>query len=360
VVTPAAPSPPLAWRGALWIAALTAVMLTSTPALADVQLKWDAPPACPRREEVLRRIRRLAGAAVDAAQVWSAEGVISQRERTFYLKLVVRDGAHVTAREITSESCAALAGAAAVTLLFLLGIEPASKEGLANASNESATTATSPADDRERSRDEAGERAVGRVAPRGADAESHATERSGAASAPSSPRRWDVLVRAPVLALDLGPAPRPSPGAGLGVGLRYRAWSAVLRAQLFARQTLSASDQDSPFGARLQRLNALVTGCRGWRSSRFQLAPCLGLGLEHLTARGFGQDVSARTRRAVWLEPSAELVGHWYASRAVALFASGSVRLELARPVLEVSGRGEVIRLAPVTAEATLGSEWIF
>jgi hypothetical protein len=112
-------------------------------------------------------------------------------------------------------------------------------------------------------------------------------------------------------------------------------------------------------GAELDRMTGQLVICRAWRSGPFELAPCLGLALEHLTARGFGQRVSPESRQAVWPAPSAGAVAEWYPVQFLALFAGLTGYLELSRPRLVIEGLGEIRQLSPVAAGAVIGVEWI-
>ena len=63
------------WQAALALA--LAWVLAAPAARAELNLKWDAPPGCPRGSEVLDRIRALAGSSLDKTEGLSAEGRIA-------------------------------------------------------------------------------------------------------------------------------------------------------------------------------------------------------------------------------------------------------------------------------------------
>ena len=349
-------------RQATLALAVVAACITIAPnARAELNLQWDAPPGCPRRTEVLERIRALAGSSLDKTEGLSAEGRISQAKGRFWLTLRVRDGSDVRKRVIASDSCADLAGAAAISLALLLGIDVsaagpkadsdalgqgAPKDGARDADGRSTNDQRSGEDRGERS-DEPTERSE------------PPAESSAAPEGPPSMRRWALLVRAPILAADLGPLPDPSLGAGLGLGLRYDSWKVVVAGFVYRGQTVGTDGGVFGEGADLDRMSGQLVICRAWRSGQFELAPCLGLALEHLTARGFGQRVSPESRRAVWPAPSAGAVAEWYPMKFLALFAGLTGYLELARPRLVIEGLGEVRQLSPLAAGAVIGVEWI-
>jgi hypothetical protein len=177
----------------------------------------------------------------------------------------------------------------------------------------------------------------------------------------SSARRWNLLLRAPILAADMGPLPDPSVGVGLGAGIRYEAWRFLVAGHLYREQAVTATDPGSAFaaGADLKRMTAHLAICRGWRSVPFEIAPCVGLAIEHATARGFGQGVSPDVQSAVWAAPSAGAAVHWYALKWAALFVGAEGQLELSRPRILIEGLGEVRQLGAVSARVTAGMEWI-
>lgn len=353
-------------RVAVGLALLTASLATPPRARADLDLQWDAPPGCPRRDEVHDRIRALAGSSLDRTRGLSAEGTITRVDGRFYLTLLVRDGPDVRKRVIAADSCATLAGAAAVTLALLLGIEVRAPEPRGQDESGAAPAEESPPADGEQNRERTGEepRAEGTEPGRRGDQrveQSPAVSAEVATPAPSaSTRPWAILLRGPVVAADVGPLPRATVGVGLRVGMGYGSWRALVAGQLSAGQTVSVPEQGGALGAELQRMTGQLTICRGWRARRFEVAPCVGLAVEHMTARGFGDGVSQRSARAVWPAPSVGAVAHWHAMESLALFAGVSGYLELSRPHLVIDGLGEIAQLGRTAAGGSAGLEWLF
>ena len=343
------------WTGrhaGLTVAVAVMGMMTASPARAELNLRWDAPPSCPQRGEVLERIRALAGSSLDKFEGLSAEGRIARSNGRFSLTLSVRDGRQHRKRVITSDSCADLAGAAAITLALLLGVDT------------SATDASAQNDTRGQTAPREGEPEKGQ---RSAGATSERIEQQSvspddpATPGPSSPRRWNLLIRAPILSADLGPLPEPSVGAGLGAGIGYESWKFLVAGHLYRGQAMRAMDPGAAFaaGADLERITAHLAICRGWRSVPFEIAPCVGLAIEHATARGFGQGVSPEEQSALWAAPSLGADVHWYALKWAALFVGARAELELSRPRIVIAGLGEVGQLGPVSGRLTAGMEWI-
>ena len=355
----------------LTLAVVAICMMAAYPARAELNLRWDAPPSCPRRGEVLDRIRALAGSSLDNAEGLSAEGRIARTNGRFSLTLLVRDGRHLRKRVITSDSCADLGGAAAITLALLLGVDISAAES--NAPNdgrgETAPHGGEP-DEGERNARAGGETRLEQQSERGGkdhgDRGEEPAERGRSPEGPATPGRsstrgWNLLIRAPIVAADLGPLPDPSVGVGLGAGIGYESWRFVVAGHVYRGQAVSAMDPGAAFaaGADLDRITAHLAICRGWRSVQFEIAPCVGLAVEYLTAGGFGQGVSPELQSALWAAPSAGAAVHWYAMKSLVLFVGANGDLELSRPRIIIEGLGEVRQLGPVSARITAGVEWI-
>lgn len=329
------------------VALVGALLVVARPARAELELRWDAPPNCPQREEVFERIRRLAGPALDQTERLSVEGSIVPANGRYRLTLVVRTGSEERNRVIASDSCADLAGAAAITVALLLGVDASALEegadGAPLAGAAGADASKQGATDASKKPSEPAKPPVVEPPPPATDDTAH----------------WSALLRAPIAALDIGPLPRPAYGIGLGVGARYGTWRFVLSGRAWLEQSVNASDPNANFGAELQRLTGELVACRGFRSYDFEIAPCLGLALEHLKAEGFGESVTPASQRAIWLAPGAGVVGHYYAMESLAFFLGVTGYVELSRPRIVVEGLGEVAQLSPVALSFTIGAEWI-
>jgi hypothetical protein len=353
-------------RGPALAFALVAASLTSAAAArADLDLQWDAPPNCPQRREVLDRIRAIAGSALDETDALSVAGRIRRVHGRDRLELLVRDGPHVRRRVIAADSCSVLADAAAATLALLLGAgagseDPSADDDPAALERSSRASEPSAADRGERRRDERGaERQALPGSPERVEPDRVAPAAPAASTAFTAKRPWALVVRGPVLAADLGPLPSPALGVGVGIGMRYEAWAVLLTGHLSREQTLSALGPDGPFGAELQRATGQLLACHGWRWSQLEIAPCVGVAFEHVTARGFGAGVSPQARRALWPAPGAGAVAYWYALESLAFFVAASGYLELSRPRLVIQDLADVRQLGPAAVVSSLGLEWI-
>ena len=332
-----------------------ALFVVARPVRAELDLSWEAPPNCPQRDEVLERIRALAGSALDETAGLSLEGTIAKASGRYQLTLLVRAGDDARKRVIASDSCADLAGAAAVTVALLLGVDATALDaGSSDARAADPNAAKADASKQSAPNEDGRSRKPPQPSPAAAPA-------PPAESPPSSesPSPWAFLARAPTGSVDFGPLPRPALTVGLGVGVRYDAWRIVLAGRLGKTQTVDAPDSGGAFGAELDRITGELSTCRGFRVSPFELAPCVVLALEHVKARGYGDGISSMSERTTWPGLGAGAVAHWYALESLAFFTGVSGTVQLSRPRIVIEGAGEVARLAPIAISTTFGAEWI-
>jgi len=345
-----------------------ASVFTANAARAELDFRWDAPANCPQRGDVMDRIRSLTGSTLDQEKL-RAEGRVTQVGGRYFLTLLVRDGSGPKKRVIASDSCANLAGAAAVTLALLLGVDLGSSETRAttggqkrietlpssrrsaSSNDEKDATPTTP---RDTARDDGN-----RAADEESQPEPESVGEGPGGDEEATGRSWALLVRAPALLAEFGPLPNPSLGVGAGIGFRHRTWRVLLQAQLFREQTLEAPGPGGALGIELRRVTAKLTACRGFRVDRFELAPCVSAILETLEANGSGSGITGRSSRTAWLAPAADATLYWYPWEAVALFGAVTGAVQLARPRLVIEDFGEIDQVAPVSAGVTVGLEWI-
>ena len=295
-----------------------------------------------------------------------AEGTITRVDKRFRLKLVLTFGNVRGERVIDSDSCGDLAGAAAVALGLLL--QSATQTSSTDPNATTGTGATSPNS--------------GGV---GNDSEANATTSNGSAAAPAgtqskSPeartpdapgstdpkpndargtRHWRAFIQAPELAANFGPLAEPTLGFAFALGLSVRPWSFGVGVQLPRKQQLELTGS-SGAGASLNYLATEAWACRGWRSTSFELAPCLTFGVEHLSATGTGSGVEPLSERATWVSVGAAAHGRWYVAEWFALSATAGARVEGARPTIRIDGLGGSERLKPAAFALRAGPMWIF
>jgi hypothetical protein len=357
----------MACRAALGIALLTMSCFAERTAHADLDLRWDAPSGCPSKEDIRKRLHALAGAVLEQAVGVSAEGTIARSAGRFQLTLLVQDGSGVRKRVLASDSCEILGGVAVVTLALVLGVDVGAADPGADGQDGEARKGAvegSALGDRNGIAGRVPESSPGAslaakpaTSPRD---DAPALAEAAAPGGPASAHRLGIIIRAPAVIADRGPLPNSDLGIGLGAGIRYGSWRLLLSVHLFAGQTVDLPGQDGAMGAELKRRSGQLALCRGWRLSRFEVAPCVGAAVEYMTARAYGPGVSPATRQAVWAAPSAGFVAHWYATESLALLVSVTGYLELSRPELVIQGLGEVARLGAAAVGAGAGLEWIF
>jgi len=324
-------------------ASLLASTAASAQQLSGPELSWEAPAGCPQVGEVRARIDAIAGSAVMRATRLQAQARVRRAEGRFHLRLVLRDGELTGERNITSDSCEDLAGATAVALGLMLRSEaPLTENALRGASNTTGAEAS-------------GQPSVqpARTALPQPSPEPQARDGS------SSATHWRALVRAPALVAELGSLPDPSLGFALGVGGRYDAWRFLLTGQLWLNQTVHGTDLPQ-YGARVARQVAALTVGHGFRLGRGELAPCLSLALERITARGTGADVIASDTQAVWLGVGAGVQGSLPVWQALAVFVDLGGHVQTSRPLLAIDGLGNLRQLGPVALDTAVGLEWSF
>ena len=366
--------------GAWWcgLVCATALVASPRPARAEVALVWSAPAGCPSGEAVEERIRAIAGGSARTSAPLRAEGRITRHGTRYRLTLVVRDGAVRRERVIDSNSCVDLAGAAAVALGLLLRDAPKEETtsppantatGSADARGQAPTTtagespanASSSPPSREASQNSGPAKKQQARAPSDEVSESpdEVPESPEEPNPPAGGQEFHFVVRAPLLALDIGPVPAAVASLGAGVGIRYGSWRLTAVARVFQDETLQ-SPLIPEVGARVEHAEAELWTCRAWSIGQFDVAPCLVLGLNRLTAVGTGPGVSARTQHSASLTVGAAAAAHFHIFDWMALFAAVGAGLETSRPRFVIEGLGEAGRWGAARISAGVGSEWIF
>ena len=343
------------------------VLLAASPlrAAQPLDLSWQAPAGCPQEGAVREQIRALVPASMLESGNLQAEGTIARIDKRFRLKLVLTFGNVRGERVIDSDSCGDLAGAAAVALGLLLqsatqtsatdpnastgsGTPSSNTGGTGNDSNNATAnngTATAPATTPTKSPEARTPEAPSSTEPQANDAQ--------------RVRHWRALLLAPELAASFGPLPEPTFGFAFALGLSVRPWSFGAGVQLPHKQELTLTGS-SRAGANLTYWAAEAWACRGWRSTSFELAPCLTFGVEHLSATGTGSGVEPLSERATWVSVGAAAHGRWYVAEWFALSATAGARLEGARPTIRIDGLNDYGRLKPAAFTLRAGPMWIF
>lgn len=326
-------------RFALLLLAAGCVAASASSARGDTrdgfELSWKAPAGCPSEREVYARIRSLLGdASVNDSSISVEATVTRGRRGELHLELKVRSAALSGTRELDGSACDDLAGATAVNVVLLLHAAdspPAAAEASPIAASPDAPSAAAPTS----------------VAPPTSDD-----------IAPDSPRRWNVLLRLPLVGASFGLLPRPSASAGLQAGVQLERWTLSIGATAWLPQTLTAPSAASA-EAVVVRAEAAVRGCRAMLGSFVVLAPCVGVSLQHIWARGAGARVTPQAASATWFAPGIGLQARAQLIERMAVITYLEVAWQSVRPRVVIDGLGGLEPLGAADVGFWLGTEWI-
>ncbi len=354
----------LAIRRYLASALFATGLLRPAHALAQVssgaELSWRAPEGCPSESEVRARVQKLAGSAKSSSASLRAEGTVTRSEDgEFHLELVVHAGALVGSRKIDGKSCSDLAGAAAVALALLLnsdaplsadtlGAEAPNPTAAPNGSSSSSASppTTSPTRDPQSPRESPPH-------------ESRALEPTRS-PAPDAASARHFFIQLPIGALGVGQLPHPSFGFGLAAGVVGAGFRLSLRAEDWLGQHLDTTYLLDSYRADLSRQSLALSGCRAFPASGFELAPCVLLSLERLSARGTGPGVAPRASSQLWPAFGLGLQARLRISAWFGLFSEIAGELEASAPQVTIDGVGDIGQRFPrAAATITVGPEWI-
>jgi hypothetical protein len=324
-----------------------------------VALQWNAPAGCSGAHDVLGRVRKLTQSTQFADRQLRAEATITPADRgRLHLELVLHAGNLVGARSIDGQSCEDLAGATAVVLALLLksaeplnggdlsGSEPFDRDPRSGAQSEAGSR-----DGDERTRTPAS-------APVGDDTKPEPTPPQDDGDDTRAQRRFRGVLQLPRVSLEFGALPGPSIGFSLAGGIVFDHWTLLAEGGTWLKQTLKAHDQPGA-GAKVQRIEAALRGCRAIPFGQFELAPCLRVSLQHTWARGAGAHIAARTAEASWVAAGVGVQARYHFLQWFSVVAGIDAQLETARPRLAIGGVGNLGQLGPAAFTITLGSEWI-
>lgn len=337
------------WRFKSQLAGLALLILPTRSAWASeppVDLSWQAPSECPRREVVLARVQAMLGASASSLAPLRVAGTIERRGTGFELRLSIDDGKGGE-RVVPAERCEELGGAAAVALVLLLTNRAQLEESRAL----DGTQASGPGT--ESNGAAGGEKKTTTQEAAEAEAED---EDDSADSSPAAETHW--LVGAPLFALGVGPLPKPHPALGIALGVEHGAFSARVIGHWGLSQDIPA--KRAGYGVELSRASAGLLGCARIGDAELSVAPCLHGMVTHVFGRGYGPSLRSVSQRETSGALGVLALGRWRIHDRVALLAGGGVQVELSRPFLILDPLGTVDQLAPISATLLLGPEWIF
>jgi len=338
-------------RGVLALVTIPRVSLGQSKPV--VELRWDVPAQCPNASYVQERIRDIAGDLEVTPDRLRAEGRIVWSGEKYQLTLVVTSGTASGRRELESDSCEHLSGAAAVALSLLARV----------ASNQESVLTT----------EDLGDPQIGPGTRSGPpDAATNAAE--GSATRPPAPIgpertgngtvspqsktafRWHL--RIPTIGASLNSLPGLTFGYGLGMGASYAQWEAVLSGYYWPARGVKA--YWPVYVANAAQYSADLDFCRTWRIGRFGGAPCLRSGVTQLRVTGTSIGLVPESASATVFRAGAGLFLRLQVAEWAALFATGATELNTSRPILVNQGFGRVYQFPLMSLEFGLGSELIF
>jgi hypothetical protein len=285
---------------ALFLAlALVGVAMPRGAAASELALEWSAPAECPDRAELASRVSRLVGGLTKTNLTAVTE--VTRSAGVYRARLRVTSSAGLGERVLENASCEILAGS--IALVIALSAAPSPD--------------VSQLDD---ARDE------------------------GLA----------LAISANASAL-FGPLSQPALGVGGGIAVEgFSSLRFELRGAYFAPQ--STTFDRSSLGGRFGLITFGVRGCRLWSFGAFDLAPCAGADLDHVTASGFGGTVS-RQREADWWGPALGVFSRLHLAKALAIdFAADGV-VPLFRRRFVFSDVGELQRASAIALEVRVAPE---
>jgi hypothetical protein len=321
---------------------------------APLDLTWNSIQGCPTKDSVLARLRQIVGPTPAAGALLRAEAKITaQRNGAFHLRLTTHSGDHVGVRNVDGKSCADLAAITAFWLAILLNSgEPLSKRG-----PEGSNAQGPPEKIRAAEAVPAGDQPAAKAVS--ATAQAPPPVRVPAVEAETAPRRFHGLLALPLGALSVGPLQRPSLGFGIGAGVSYDNWRVLAEGKLWASQRATAKLLLDEYTVDLKRVSLGLRACRKMWGARLELAPCVVLSLQHLSATGAGPNLAPETPRATWMSAGIGVQARLLVAPLLSIVVGVDGEFHSARPLVQLGGVGTVERLSPAAVAAIVGVEWI-
>lgn len=257
-------------------------------------LTWNAPEACPSRQEVQAELTRLLGGKIQIAQGDDLDVHASvEHGRAWSVALATRRAGRAGGRRfIEAPSCQALAQATA--LIVALMIDPDA------------------------------------VSAHAQEARKEPAPPSSIAAAPvSRPPRATEFSLSIHVQTRLGTLPGVDIGTGLGFAMVGRRWNLELRGTYGLRRDQVAHSSALPdANGRFNILTGALSGCFNLSQARFAFGPCAVAEAGRVSAKGYGADAGF-AKRAPWVA----LGGGGYLSLPLGPFLEASLHLDLLVPL---------------------------
>jgi hypothetical protein len=311
---------------------------TAPPNPEVLELHWRAPPGCPTKEDLERRIRALLPAEPSGEGVLVVEGDVTTSDSGAILVLRSTFDGRSETREITARACGELLESTAV--LLAVALEP------------SATIASRREPDPEPSTDTPASDPLVEIAESATeDRDRPATRRTGSADRPTDARasRIGVALRIAV-GIEAGAVPPPSAALSGAVSILWRRARLEAHGTWLAPRTVRVADGR---GATYQLGAFGVRGCGRVFARAIELPLCAGAEAGALRVRPRGIDAVVANEPWAAAVASVGLVRAWGPIGIVAT-VDGIVRLVGNR--IEI-GDAVSLRQFPVSVRASLGIE---
>lgn len=301
--------------------------MVATRGAFAAELSWQAAPGCPQRDEVVFRIERALGGALDAAPPLHFDVTVQRLATGFAASLEVEG----KTRTLNAPDCGKLTDAVAVAVALAIGAH----EPVANDVAPPAPAAPLPPPPRD----------VVEPAPAPAPVESNAPVPSFSA--------W--------LLGDAGTLPSFAAGAALGAELGWRRLQLRALGLLLFEQHVDRSGESglpANAGADLALFAGSISACAaavGSFRSDGAVFLCAGPELGRLSGSGTGVSVR-RSGGSLWFAPRLDVGGFWHVpGSSVDLSLSASAAAPLLRDEFVLEGAVPVHRAGSVVGRLALG-----
>ncbi len=344
---------------AIWASVAAVQRSSQADEPVAVMIRWDAPSNCPAAADVESRLGQLLGpeaSRAPARQPLAADGTVVAVNGRYQLRLNVRRAGHAIGgtRVFDSDTCAGLAGAAAVTLALLARDQGSLASGGSEDAGAAAPTSMPPAASLSTAPAATEERTP--TAPPSPVVKATSHEGGSLADAGGRKRDWYADLELP-LVVDSGVLPSWAYGLGLGAGVRGHHVQIVLAGLLWLPQT--ADPAGTPYSIRYARYTGELSACYGWSLGPFEAGPCMLARLEDVSARGTGPDILTSTGQRAWMTVGIAANARWSLGAWMALYVRPGVAFATTRPPFSIAGIGPLYQVPIAAVAFNIGWEWI-
>lgn len=151
-----------------------------------------------------------------------------------------------------------------------------------------------------------------------------------------------------------GTLPKPSLGIGAALALQARSLRFELRGAFHLPQ--STTFPGTQLGARFSVISFAARGC--WLPSlgAFEIGPCIGVDVQHVSASGFGGDVRLDGHATSW-GPALGALGRVRLTKAFAIVVAAEGAIPITRQHFVYADVGPLHRASPVAVQLLIATE---